>query len=30
MEKEAVWESFKIVAFIEDNPDEIDERMVSL
>lgn len=30
MEKEAIWESFKTVNFIDDNPDDIDERLVSL
>jgi hypothetical protein len=29
-EKEAVFESFKVKTNIEDNPDNIDERLVSL
>jgi hypothetical protein len=29
-EKEAIWESFKVKAALEDNPDNLDERLVSL
>lgn len=29
-EKEYVWESFKVKQYLEDNPDFIDERLVSL
>lgn len=29
-DKEAVWESFKVKPHIEDNPDNIEERLVSL
>ena len=29
-EKEYVWESFKVKHYLEDNPDDIDERLVSL
>jgi hypothetical protein len=29
-EKEALWESFKVKIHIEENPDSLDERQVSL
>lgn len=29
-EKESLWESFKIKPNIEDNPDNLDDRLVSL
>lgn len=29
-EKEYVWESFKVKQYLEDNPDDLNERLVSL
>lgn len=29
-EKEYVWESFKVKPYLEDNPDDLNERLVSL
>lgn len=30
MEKEAIWETFKVKENMEDNPDKMDDRVVSL
>lgn len=30
IEKEYVWETFKVKQFIEENPDKVDDRLVSL
>ena len=29
-EKEYIWETFKLKLYLEDNPDSLDERLVSL
>jgi hypothetical protein len=29
-EKEWIWETFKVKQYIEDNPDDISERLISL